>query len=97
MAEAILKRSNRQAQSRDLLNQPPPTGVQRGEVALAMVTGGLVALSFYFAGQGLFLALTAGVALLASSVALSASAQTRKLAKRLEALEATLLQRTDAP
>jgi hypothetical protein len=96
MAEQLLKSTNRQVAARELLNQLPPTGVRSWEVPLAYVMGGAVAVAMYVSGQSVAISALAGAALLATILALAASAETRKLARRLAAVETILLKRTDA-
>jgi hypothetical protein len=96
MAEQLLKSTNRQAAARELLNQLPPTGVRSWEVPLAYVIGAAIAVSMYMSGQSAVISSFAGAALLATILAVAAGAETRKLARRLAAVETILLQRTDA-
>ncbi len=96
MAEQILKSSTRQAEARELLNQLQPTGVRIWEVPLAFAMGIAVALSIYISGQGLVISALSGAALLAAILAVAASAETRRLAKRLGAVETILRQQTNA-
>lgn len=96
IAEHLLKASNRRAMAREVLNELPPTGVRAWEFPLAYAMGALVATALYFGGQSPATSALAGIALLSAILAAAASAETRKLARRLKALETLLMQRTDA-
>jgi hypothetical protein len=95
-AAHVLESSNRQAQARAVLQQLPPTGVRSWELPLAYAVGTAVGASLYVSGQTPITSVLAGAALSAAILAAAASAETRKLAKRLAAVEAILLQRSDA-
>ena len=94
-AAHILESSNRQAQAREVLQQLPPTGVRSWEFPLAYAAGMVVGASLYISGQTPITSILAGAALVAAFLAAAASAETRKIAERLAAVEIILLQRND--
>jgi hypothetical protein len=96
MAEQLLKSASRQLEAREVLNQPPPTGVRSWQVPLVSAMGTAVAVAMYVSGQSPITSALVGAALLATNLAVAASAETRRLANRLAAVEAILLRRPDA-
>ena len=92
----LLRSSNRQAESRELLDQLSPTRVRSWEVAVSCSMGGAVSAAMYFAGETPVISAFFGATLLAASLAVAASRETRKLARRLAAAEAILMRETDA-
>jgi hypothetical protein len=96
VTDHLLRSSNRQAEARELLDQLPPTGVRGWEVALSCSMGGAISAAMYLAGETPVISALFGATLLAASLAVAASRETHKLARRLAAAEAILMRETGA-
>jgi hypothetical protein len=86
LAQSVLLRATRQAEARQVLSTLPSVGVRVWAMPLAYLRGIIPAIAFYWSGTPLATCLAVAVGMTGASLAVAASAQTRRIAKRLAAV-----------
>lgn len=90
LAVDVLHRATRQAQATQVLASLPPVGVRIWELPLAYASGAAAAFLLYVSGQPIAVCIAIAVGIAGASLAVAASAETRRIAKRLAAVETLL-------
>jgi hypothetical protein len=87
LAASILRGATRRAAASQVLLTTPPVGVRLWELPLAYALGALVGGFLYAGGQPIAVCLATGIGIVGAAMGIAASAETRRLAKRLAAIE----------
>jgi hypothetical protein len=96
LAAEILRRATRKTEAARVLSSLPPVGVRVWELPVAYAVAAIASVACYAAGQSVFVCVAVAIGLIGAAMGVAASAETRRIAKRLAAVEVLVADQMDA-